>query len=276
MKKIFSLIVLALLSCSTFGSTSVWLVNQQNNQSAISENITEVRPIASLTKLMTAMVILDNTPDFNQQIKLENKVSSRLPKGVYTLRQLMESMLIGSDNAAAEALAGNFGGGRDAFINAMNQKARALSMNNTSFDDPSGLSRNNTGTANDVGIMIRTAHSYEFIRKTTTQTQIQIDQHIGSKSKHILVNNTNQNMLKIFDSILVSKTGYTTPAGFCVGLVVERFGAQYTIVVLGAKNKMQRLDIIQKLMYNHLNPKILGTQTTNNAIQDDATWVGSI
>jgi beta-lactamase class A len=113
---------------------------------------------------MTAMVALDHDPTLTRSIKLINLVGSSLPNGQYTRRQLFDAMLVRSDNAAAETLAEDFPGGRAAFVRAMNRRAVALGMTSTRFQDPSGLSRNNVGTAGDVGTLVTqlaNTHSYE-------------------------------------------------------------------------------------------------------------------
>jgi D-alanyl-D-alanine endopeptidase (penicillin-binding protein 7) len=259
MKKLF--VVWACMFCvELWAMPSVWLYNKADNLSPLSENIAEVRPIASLTKVMTAMVILDQQSNMMEPLKLKRTVSSRLPPGTYTRQELLESMIVGSDNAAAETLAENSIHGRQAFIDSMNKKAQELAMYHTVFDDPSGLSRNNVGTATEVGIMITAAHRYSFIKHASTLHQVVINQSAGKKVKHIQVGNTNRNMLHTFKSITVSKTGFTNPAGFCVGLLVENNGIQYVIVVLGATNKNRRLDIVQKIMYNYIT-------ATNNSTQ---------
>jgi len=245
---------------ASWATPSVWLYNRVDDLSPLAENISEVRPIASLTKLMTAMIVLDQQSDMSEQLKLKRTVSSRLPPGTYTRQELLESMIVGSDNAAAETLAENSRYGRQAFIDAMNKKAQELAMYHTVFDDPSGLSQNNVGTASEVGNMITAAHRYLFIKHASTLQQITIDRPVGKKIKHIQVGNTNRNMLHTFKSIIMSKTGFTNPAGFCVGLLVENNGIQYVIVVLGATNKNRRLDIVQKIMYNYIT-------ATNNSKQ---------
>ena len=244
----------------SWATPSVWLYNKVDNLSPLAENISEVRPIASLTKLMTAMVVLDQQSSMLEPLKLNRTVSSRLPSGTYTRQQLLESMIVGSDNAASETLAENGMHGRQAFIDSMNKKAQELAMYHTVFADPSGLSQHNVGTAREVGNMITAAHRYAFIKHASTLQQIMINQPSGKKVKHIQVGNTNRNMLHTFKSITISKTGFTNPAGFCVGLLVENNGVQYVIVVLGATNKNRRLDIVQRIMHNYIT-------ATNNSNQ---------
>jgi D-alanyl-D-alanine endopeptidase (penicillin-binding protein 7) len=232
---------------------SIWVYNQTQDTIVLNQNANTVRPIASITKLMTAMVALDHDPVLTRSIKLVNRVGSSLPSGQYTRRQLFDAMLVRSDNAAAETLAQDFPGGRVAFLQAMNRRARSLGMTSTRFQDPSGLSRNNTATAGDIGTLVTAAGKYALIREISVQQQVRIESHFKQRIRIIALPNTNQPVLFNFDNIQVSKTGFTNPAGWCVALLVERNKQTFAVVVLGSENKSRRLDTVRDLMYNHIN-----------------------
>ena len=119
---------------------SVLLLNTSTNHIELSRNADRVRSIASLTKIMTAMVALDYDKDLSRRLTLTQRVGSFLPRQQYTREQLLEAMLVKSDNAAAETLAEDYPGGRTAFIAEMNRQAQAWQLYNTTFDDASGLS----------------------------------------------------------------------------------------------------------------------------------------
>jgi len=232
---------------------SIWVYNQTQDTIVINQNANTVRPIASITKLMTAMVALDHDPTLTRSIKLVNRVGSSLSSGQYTRRQLFDAMLVRSDNAAAETLAQDFPGGRVAFLRAMNRRAVALGMTSTRFNDPSGLSRNNTGTAGDIGTLVTAAGKYTLIREISVQQQVRIESHFKQRVRIIALPNTNQPVLFSFDNIQVSKTGFTNPAGWCVALLVERNKQTFAVVVLGSENHARRLDTVRDIMYNHIN-----------------------
>ena len=132
------LVTSALIMCGTVqAKPSIWVYNHTQDTIVLNQNANTVRPIASITKLMTAMVALDHDPVLTRSIKLVNRVGSSLPGGQYTRRQLFDAMLVRSDNAAAETLAQDFPGGRVAFVRAMNRRALSLGMTSTSPLEPS-------------------------------------------------------------------------------------------------------------------------------------------
>jgi D-alanyl-D-alanine endopeptidase (penicillin-binding protein 7) len=248
------LIVVALLITSSIVNATApkatlkpaaWVYDAQNKEVIAGTDANIVRPIASLTKLMTAMVVLDSTDKLEEPLLIIRKVSTALPFSHYTRLELLNAMLVKSDNAAAETLAENYPGGRTAFLLAMNDLAQELGMTNTSFDDPTGLSRNNVSTPNEVGRMLLAANSYELIRSISTQTQTTV--HVP-RSRNIGLTNTNFNILSKFKDIVVSKTGFTNPAGFCLGLVVNRGYRDVVIVVLGEPTQQKRAATVDRIM----------------------------
>ena len=206
--------------------------------------ISVVRPMASLTKLMTAMVALD----YNRS--LTDHISSR------TREDLFKALLVRSNNEVAELFSRNYPGGRPAFIAAMNAKARSLGMLNTNFDDPSGRIVTNVSTAEDVGRMLMAASQYPEIRRISTYKHLESTHVIKQRKKtrvvHDVQNNTNVMVLQAFPDVIVSKTGFTNPAGYCVGVVVEQGDRKYLVVVMGARNKFDRFDHVREIMHNNI------------------------
>lgn len=241
---ITSSIVNATAPKSTLKPTA-WVYDAQNQEVITGTDSNTVRPIASLTKLMTAMIVLNSTDRLEEPLLIIRKVSTALPFSHYTRLELLNAMLVKSDNGAAETLAENFPGGRTAFLTAMNDQARELGMPNTSFEDPTGLSKNNVSTPSEVGRMLLAANSYTLIKSISTQTQTTV--HVP-RSRSLGLTNTNFNILSKFKDISVSKTGFTNPAGFCLGLVVNRGYRDIVIVVLGEPNKQQRAATIDRIM----------------------------
>jgi len=231
---------------------SVWLYNVTDNTSVISTNTDEQRPLASLTKLMTAMVTLDQQPDLNEELTLTTRTHGYLPNRPYKRSELLNAMLVRSDNNAAETLAENYYGGRGAFINAMNLKARSLGMSQTYFEDASGLSINNLSSANDVHKMLLAATNYPLIKEISIKKQVMFEAKYKRKVRTVMLKNTNQKLLFEFNNIIITKTGFTNPAGFCLGLVVEQDGKTYTVVIMGTKNPFTRLELAKSIITNHI------------------------
>lgn len=230
---------------------SVYVYNITADRVEYQRNSTEYRPIASVTKLMTAMVALDYSKDLFRQLNHRPTVKSNLPRGMYTRQELFNAMLVRSDNGAAETLAADFPGGRKEFIWHMNQQAKAWGINAT-FRDPTGLDPHNMATAGDIGTMAAYAAGYWVIRDASVQKTVMFERRFKKRLKKIELNNTNRPLLVEFDEIVVSKTGFTNPARYCVALVVETNQQQRVIVVLGAPNKSRRIDTVQDIMYNHV------------------------
>jgi D-alanyl-D-alanine endopeptidase (penicillin-binding protein 7) len=220
--------------------------------------------MASITKLMTAMVALDHSKDLFRQLPLNTTVRSNLPRGNYTRQELFTAMLVRSDNAAAETLASDYPGGRKEFIWRMNQQAREWGITAT-FRDPTGLDAHNMATAGDVGTMAGYAAGYWVIRDASVKKTVAFERKFKKKLRKIQLNNTNRPLLMEFDEIIASKTGFTNPAGYCVALVVEHEKQRRVIVVLGERNKSRRIDTVQDIMYNHvLDQNLQDTQYLNN------------
>ncbi len=251
MIKKFLFVVLIFVSFSV-SADSVLLYNISRNKIEMSRNADQIRSIASITKIMTAMITLDYDIDLSRKLMLSKRVPSQLPKQLYTREQLLKAMLIKSDNAAAETLAEDYPGGRSAFVSRMNLQARLWDMHHTNFVDPSGLGVFNVSTAKDVADLMQTSLGYWFIREVSGQKQVAFETKYRKKIRTINLEHTSGPLLFTFDSVLVSKTGLTSAAGWCVGMVVEQNQQQYVIVVLGSKNKKQRLDTVKDIRYNHV------------------------
>jgi len=230
---------------------SVYVYNETTDKVEYQRNSTEYRPIASITKLMTAMVALDHSKDLFRQLPLNTTVKSNLPRGNYTRQELFTAMLVRSDNAAAETLAADYPGGRKEFVWRMNQQAREWGINAV-FRDPTGLDAHNMATAGDVGTMAGYAAGYWVIREASVKKTVAFERKFKKKLRKIQLNNTNRPLLMEFDEIIASKTGFTNPAGYCVALVVEHKKQRRVIVVLGERNKSRRMDTVQDIMYNHV------------------------
>lgn len=218
----------------------------------MSRNADQIRSIASITKLMTAMVALDYDKDLSRRLMLSRSVHSHLPRQEYTREQLLNAMLIKSDNAAAETLAEDYPGGRPAFIATMNRYAFMWGMKRTQFVDPSGLGVFNVSTARDVAELVHTASGYWFIGEASGKKQIAFETKYKKKIRTIKLDHTSGPLLFTFDNVVISKTGLTSSAGWCVGLLAEQNKQSYIVVVLGSRNKHERLATVKDIRYNHI------------------------
>lgn len=196
-------------------------------------------PIASLTKLMTAMVVLDSKPDMNERIAIDaadvdllKHSKSHVPVGT-TLprRQVLQLALMSSDNRAAAALARTYTGGNGAFLSAVNAKIKALGMTHTVIKEPTGLSPENTSSAIDLAKMAIAASDYPDIVNITTHPSDLIQMNGRSVAFH----NTNHLVGAKGWRVLLSKTGFTNEAGHCLIMRIKQAGQNATLVLLNAK-----------------------------------------
>ena len=263
MKKMIVAMALALTPLSLLANPSVYLYDESTHQVVVDRNSSDTRPIASITKLMTAMVTLTYDADLTRRIRVPS--GSRLPAGYHSRHDVLTAMLVKSDNVAALALAQDYPSGVDGFVQQMNIHARRLNMNNTKFVDSSGRGRDNVSTAEEVGIMVREASTFPVIRLISPQTTVSIDnvpvKTVAHQRKHgkkvtkvtyhaLHLDNTNKVLLSQLDDVVVSKTGFTNPAGFCVGMMFENGINRFQLVVLGARDKNVRKEIALEAIKN--------------------------
>lgn len=250
MLKFFILLLFSLNTAYSQDYGSYWIYNQDTKIAIGGKSTQQQRPIASITKLMTALLVVESVQPLDTEIKYQGWIWQK--KSV-SRRELLESLLIRSDNAAAESLAAGWAGGRKEFIEQMNRRARSLGMNNTKFDDPSGLSAKNISNVEDVAKLIGAASRHEIIRKISISKYIQVERDTKQKINRIEIPNTNQGLLFEFDNIILSKTGFTNKAGWCLALMVEKSNQNYIIVILGEPNPQSRADKARHLINNYVN-----------------------
>ena len=227
------------------GSQSVLVVEDGTGKVLLEKNATMQVPIASLTKLMTAMVVLDSKPDMDAPISIDKSdvdtlkhSTSRVPVGAEIARRdVLQLALMSSDNRAAAALARTYPGGPSAFGAAVNAKIRALGLTSTVIEEPTGLSPHNRSTATDLVKMATAAANYPDIRRITTDTK----DIINIKGRKVEYHNTNRLVGAKGWDIGMSKTGYTEEAGRCLIMRIKSAGKNATLVLLNAKASSARL-----------------------------------
>lgn len=224
-------------------SGSALLVDLNTNQVLYASNPDLQVPIASVTKLMTAMVTLDAKPSLDERLDVVIRdvpemrgIYSRVRLGsVLSRRDMLLLTLMSSENRAASSLAHHYPGGVPAFLAAMNAKARALGMTHTRYRDPTGLSEGNVSTANDLVKLIKAAGQYPLIGQFSS-TREHVQQF--AKPRYSLgFRNTNGLVHKADWSIQLTKTGFTNAAGHCLVMRTQMGGRPVAFVVLDAFGK---------------------------------------
>lgn len=245
------------------GSQSVLVVDDAG-KIIVEKNAGAVVPIASLTKLMTAMVVLDSKLDMEEQISIDRQdvdtlkhSTSRVPVGATLSRaDVLHLALMSSDNRAAASLARTFPGGPTAFKAAVNAKIRALGMTHTRIDEPTGLSPNNMSTAEDLVKMAAAAARYPTItRMTTDKSDI-----MQIKGRQVEYHNTNRLVGAKGWDIGLSKTGYTEEAGRCLIMRINAAGRNATMVLLNAGGSSVRISDalnIRRMMTGQDEPRVM-------------------
>jgi len=226
-------------------SSAALVMDESTGAVLFAKNPSAVLPIASISKLMTAMVVLDAKPDMNQVLSItEDDVDrirysrSRLLVGTRLSREdMLHLALMSSENRAAYALSSNYPGGRMAFVAAMNRKAQELGLTHTHFDDPTGLIATNVSSPQDLVKMVIAARQYPLIHKFTTSTGYEV----SVLGRPTIFHNTNSLVKSASWDIGLSKTGFINEAGKC--LVMQAwFNKKPTIIVLlDSFGKMTRI-----------------------------------
>jgi D-alanyl-D-alanine endopeptidase (penicillin-binding protein 7) len=228
-------------------STGVLVLDPTTGQTLFAKNADQQAPIASITKLMTAMVVLDANLALDEAIEittddidLVKNTHSKLPIGSRFRRDdLMRLALMASDNRAAAALGRSYPGGITAFVAAMNEKARSLGLTQTRYVDSSGLSPENVSSPADLGKLVAAASSYELIREYTTTSALSV-QLPDSKRKINFVN-TNALVRHSDWKIGLSKTGYINEAGKCLVMQAMIANQPVVIVLLDSWGRLTRV-----------------------------------
>lgn len=229
------------------GSSKALIINQQTGEILYAKNTNTPTPIASVTKLMTAMVVLDAMLPLDEYLTVSSadidtlkgtgsrlRVGTSLPRG-----EMLQLALMASENRAASALGRHYPGGLRSFIQAMNYKAFELGMFNTRFVDPTGLNSGNVSTAEDLAKLVNAAYEYPEIRQVSTAPSQEVAVS-GNRNRMNFVN-TNALVRKGDWVIGLSKTGFISEAGRCLVMQAEIVGQPLIIVLLDSTGKLTRI-----------------------------------
>jgi D-alanyl-D-alanine endopeptidase (penicillin-binding protein 7) len=249
-------------------SSGALVLDATTGQTLYAKNADEVTPIASITKLMTAMVVLDARLPLDEPIQITTEdidlvknTRSRLPIGSHFRRDdLMRLALMASDNRAASALGRNYPGGLAAFVDAMNAKAKSLGLTATRFVDSSGLAPNNVSSAQDLGYLVAAAARYELIREYSTTEAVNVT--LPDSKRKLSFVNTNRLVRGGDWQIGLSKTGYISESGMCLVMQAMIANQPIVIVLLDSWGKLTRVadaQRIRKWLEKHPS-KVIATQ----------------
>jgi D-alanyl-D-alanine endopeptidase (penicillin-binding protein 7) len=225
-------------------SSVAYVIDQNTGESLFDKNSRAVVPIASITKLMTSMVVLDSKEPMTDQIEVtdedrdyEKNTGSRLSVGsVLSREDMLHIALMASENRAAAALSRYFPGGRPAFLAAMNAKAKQLGMTDTHFENPTGLTSQNVSSARDLVKMVNAAYQYPLIRKFSTDHSYEV--YTGKRS--LAYNSTNALVRNPTWDIGLQKTGFINEAGECLVMQATIHGRPMIMVLLDSSGKYSR------------------------------------
>lgn len=226
-------------------SSTAYVQDLETSTVLFAKNENVVRPIASISKLMTALVVVDANQPMNEIIEITDEdvdtlkhTTSRLRVGTRLSRgDMLHLALMSSENRAAHALGRNYPGGLPAFVEAMNAKARSLGMLNTHFIEPTGLSSENVSSPHDLARLLRAAAQRPLIHRYSTDTEYEVE--INKRTQTF--RNTNLLVRKPDWDIKVSKTGFINEAGECLVMLARINGRDMAIVLLDSQGKLSRI-----------------------------------
>jgi D-alanyl-D-alanine endopeptidase (penicillin-binding protein 7) len=225
-------------------SNVAFALDESNSQVLFEKKSDSPMPIASITKLMTALVVVEADQNMDEILEVTNDdidrikhTSSRLPIGAKLSRaDMLHIALMSSENRAASALGRNYPGGLSAFVAAMNAKAKALGMTNTHYVEPTGLSSENVASARDLAKLVAAVHDHPVLAQFSTNTKYEVD--TGRRTLHYV--NSNRLIGNEDWDIELQKTGYITEAGRCLVMQVKIDDRPVVMVFLDSKGQHSR------------------------------------
>lgn len=249
--------------------------DERDNEFIYTKSANKIVPIASISKLMMAMVILDANLPMREVITINKKdkdrilyAKSRLSFGSkFSRYDLLLIAILASENRAAAALARSYPGGSIIFVKHMNKKAKALGLKNTRFYDPAGLHKNNVSTAKELIKLVQAASNYLLIREFSTLTDTSVEEL--SSGRHISFLNTNRLVRNAQWNINLSKTGFTNNAGNCLVMKVDIEGRPLVIVLLNSWGKLSKYGDSNRIKHWILTTEDSIKRRSNRILESD-------
>lgn len=232
-------------------SSVALVIDQDTHQVLFAKNPQAVLPIASITKLMTALVVTESGLPLDEQlvisqddVDIQKGSRSRLAVGTYLTRgEMLLLALMSSENRAAHALGRHYPGGMDAFVGAMNAKAQLLGMSGTRYVEPTGLSSDNRSNANDLVRLVDAAYAHPILRELSTSREAQM----GIGNRQLQFRSTNGLVRGGEWDIGLQKTGYISEAGRCLVMQAELAGRKLIMVLLDSAGKYSRIGDAERI-----------------------------
>ena len=232
-------------------SSVALVMDQDTNEVLLSKNTQAVLPIASITKLMTALVVVEAGQSLDDKITIsdedrdtEKGTGSRLAVGTTLTRaEMLHLALMSSENRAANALGRHYPGGLTAFVAAMNQKAQALGMTDTHYVEPTGLSSRNQSSAKDLAALVKVAHEVPLLREYSTTR----DATVALGRRQVAFHNTNGLVRSGSWDIGLQKTGFINEAGRCLVMQASLAGRKLIMVLLDSTGKYSRIGDAERI-----------------------------
>lgn len=230
---------------------AVW--NADTGNLLISNRADEVRPIASITKLMVVFVVLNSDLNLEELLLVTGPESSRhIKRGMLVSRgKLVELALVSSDNLAARTLAETYPGGYHAFIDLMNGTAKELRMETTTYTDATGLLSSNRSTAADIAKLVLATQKFPIFQASANTRNFVVEAigKIKNKVQTLLIKGktTNGDFVGKLD-LVAAKTGYTSAAGRCLAMMFVKNGQRYILFVAGLQTPTERKNIVESLI----------------------------
>jgi serine-type D-Ala-D-Ala endopeptidase (penicillin-binding protein 7) len=246
-------------------SAAVLVLDQDTNEVLLAKNQDAVLPIASITKLMTALVVADAQQPLDEvltitaeDIDTEKGSRSRLQLGTQLSRgEMLHLALMASENRAANALGRHYPGGLPAVVEAMNRRAQSLGMTHTRYVEPTGLSSRNQSNATDLALLVREVDKNDMIRRLSTSQEAEVA--VGARSVHF--RNTNSLVRNSEWAIGVQKTGYITEAGRCLVMQAQLSGRKLVVVLLDSAGRYSRVGDAERIRH-WLSTQSVGSPAT--------------
>jgi D-alanyl-D-alanine endopeptidase (penicillin-binding protein 7) len=233
---------------SYYATGSYVLFDYDNGEFSDEFNRNQVRSIASITKMFTAITVINSSANLYEKLYVSGHNGGKVPRGTYVSRMdLLKAMVMNSDNLAAEVLANNHPGGFNQFIIDANTYNHNIGLIHTQIVDSSGLLPGNVSTASELVLFLNSIKNNPVIQDIGALRNFDLSVPKGKKNVHIKFHNTNPELYK-YDNILISKTGFTNSAGRCVMMLVEKGSKVYGLIVLGQPNVQRRSQIVAQLM----------------------------
>jgi D-alanyl-D-alanine endopeptidase (penicillin-binding protein 7) len=226
-------------------SSVALVMDQDTNEVLFAKNSQAVLPIASITKLMTALVVVEAGQSLDEKLTIsdedidtEKRTQSRLAVGTTLTRgEMMHLALMSSENRAANALGRHYPGGLEVFVAAMNQKAQALGMSDTHYVEPTGLSSRNQSSARDLAALVKFAHEFPLLRELSTSREHQV----ALGRRQVQFHSTNGLLSSKSWEIGLQKTGFINEAGRCLVMQARMAGRKVIMVLLDSTGKYSRI-----------------------------------